>query len=335
MRKRIKVSVVVPVYNGEKTILRLLRALEKQDFSHPFEVIVCDDGSRDNTVRVVRKFAKRARIPVRVFANPHRGPAWQRNLGAKKARGEVIAFTDSDCIPGKNWLSEITRPIFSGEAVGVQGTYRTYNKQSVIARFEGYEIEKRHERMKRERNIDFIGTFSAAYRKDVFLKFGGFDESFPVASGEDPELSYRIAKHGYKLLFAPRAWVYHEHPDTLKKYLKQKFYRAYWRVLMYSRHPDKMKGDSYTGLEVHGSVLFAGLFYCFLLLSPFNPALLVASFLCFLGFAAVNLSDIAFMAKKEKKMLVIAPFLLFLRTTAWILGFVAGLVNLKFLKRVS
>ena len=255
-KSKIKVSVIVPVYNAEKIILRLLKALEKQSFAEPFEVIICDDGSKDNTLKVVKEFAKKSKLKIRTFANPHRGPAWQRNFGARKAKGEIIVFTDSDCVPGKNWLREMIKPILNREAVGVQGTYKTLNKESLIARFEGYEIEKRHERMKKQKSIDFIGTFSAAYLKDVFLKFNGFDTKFKIASGEDPELSYRIAKAGYRLVFNPKAWVYHEHPSSFKKYLKQKFYRAYWRVVMYKKHPDKMPKDSYTGLEVPLSVAF-------------------------------------------------------------------------------
>jgi len=331
--QKIYVSVIIPCFNSEKTILKTLEALEKQNFDKPFEILICDDGSKDNTVKIAKQFAKKSKIPVRVFANPHQGPAWQRNFGAKKAKGKIIVFTDSDCIPGKNWLKEMVKPIEKGIAHGVQGTYKTLNKESLIARFEGYEIEKRHERMKKQKYIDFIGTFSAAYLKEVFLKFGGFDTRFKTASGEDPELSYRISKAGYKLVFNPRAYVYHPHPSSLKKYLKQKFYRGFWRVLMYEKHPDKIMKDSYTGIEVPVSVLSVILFIFFLFLSIFEKTFLALSFLFLAIFILANASSIIFMGKKEKKMYIIAPFLMFLRTFAWILGFLTGIIKLKILKK--
>ena len=80
----------------------------------------------------------------------------------------------------------------------------------------------------------------------AFLDENGFDESFPRASGEDAELSYRLAKKGHTLVFAPRAVVYHTHPATFVHYLKVKFFRAYWRTRMYLKHPEKSVEDSYT-----------------------------------------------------------------------------------------
>ncbi len=325
--QKIYASVIIPCYNAEKTILKTLKALENQSFKKPFEVLICDDGSKDRTLQIVKDFAKKSKIPVRIFANKHKGPAWQRNFGAKKARGKIIVFTDSDCIPGKNWLKEMVKPIENGKAIGVQGTYRTLNKESIIARFEGYEIEKRHERMKKEKHIDFIGTFSAAYVKNVFIKFGGFDTRFKTASGEDPELSYRISKAGYKLVFNHKAYVYHPHPETLKKYLKQKFYRAYWRVLMYKKHPDKMIKDSYTGLEIPVSTVSVGLFLFFILLSGFSKMFLFLSLVFLITFLLANLGTIIFMGKKERKMYFFAPFLIFLRTVVWIAGFIAGMLR--------
>ncbi len=332
---RIKVSVIVPCYNAEKTILKTLKALEKQNFAEPFEVIIVDDGSKDNTVKVVKEFAKKSKLRIRVFANPHHGPAWQRNFGARKARGEIVVFTDSDCVPGKSWIKEMVKPIEQGKAVGVQGTYKTLNKRSLIARFEGYEIEKRHEKMKKQKFIDFIGTFSAAYKKDIFLKFGGFDTSFKTASGEDPELSYRIAKAGYKLVFNPKAFVYHPHPDSLRKYLKQKFFRAYWRVLMYKKHPEKMKGDSYTGLEIPLSMFSLAFFFLFAFLSFARSEFFWLALPMLAIFFLANASTIAFTAGKERKMLVFAPLMIFFRSVVWILGFLAGFVKLLFLKKFN
>lgn len=109
------------------------------------------------------------------------------------------------------------KPFENKDIVGVQGRYKT--KQSeIVAKFAQYEIEERYERMRRSRYIDFIGSYSAAYKRGVFLSEGGFDESYPIASGEDPDLSFRLASKGYKMVLNNRALVYHHHPDSLYTY---------------------------------------------------------------------------------------------------------------------
>lgn len=91
-----------------------------------------------------------------------------------------------------------------------------------------------------------VDTYSAAFKKEVFLKAGGFDPSFPVANNEDTELSYRLVSQGHLFVFQPSAFVYHLHPDTLVKYLRVKFWRGYWRMVVYARYPSKIVKDSYT-----------------------------------------------------------------------------------------
>ncbi len=321
-------SVIIPAYNSEKTIAQTLNTLKNQNFpKNKYEIIVVDDGSTDKTVKISKQFG------VKLFTNPHRGPAWQRNFGAKKAKGEIILFIDSDCVPSRNWLKEMTKPFNNKDIIGVSGTYRTLNKNKIIARFEGYEIEKRHKRMAQQKYIDFIGSYSAAYRKNIFLKFKGFDTSFPIASGEDPELSFRIAKAGYKMVFNPKAFVYHPHVDSLCGYLKQKFFRSYWRVLMYKKHPDKMiQRDSYTGMEIPISAASLSLFFLSILLIPFFSQAILISFAFLITLFIANSDSIFFMAKKEKKMLLFAPLMIFLRTFVWVLGFTIGIIKLRLLK---
>ncbi|MEM5814266.1 MAG: glycosyltransferase, partial [Candidatus Aenigmatarchaeota archaeon] len=209
------------------------------------EVVMVDDGSSDRTLSLIKSYRPK-KYKLVVLAGGHKGPAVQRNFGVSKARGDVVLFTDSDCIPDKDWVCEMVRPFGNKNVVGVSGTYRTLNSENVIARFEGYEIERRHTRLAGQKSIDFVGTFSAGYRKSVFLKFGGFDAEFKTADAEDPDLSFKIAEAGYRMVFNPKAVVAHPHVDTLGRFWKQKFSRGYWRVLLYRKHPQKMKGDSYT-----------------------------------------------------------------------------------------
>lgn len=232
------ISVVIPAYNEAAVLEDALKAVFSQRYPGEYEVLVVDDGSEDSTREVA------GRHPVRLIAQDHRGPAAARNRGAREAKGDILLFTDADCIPEPDWMEEMVSPLKDG-AVGVQGRYRTRQK-GLVPRFVQLEIEGRYELMARSPSIDFIGSYSAAYVKEIFLREGGFDERYAMASGEDPDLSYRLAAKGYRMVFNPRAVVYHHHPESLSQYLRQKFYRAYWRVPLYRKNRPKVLRDSYT-----------------------------------------------------------------------------------------
>lgn len=327
------VSVVIPAYNSEKVISRVIEALLHQSYpKNKYEIIVVDDGSTDRTAEVASRF------PIRVLRLKHAGPANARNTGAKKAKGDILLFTDADCVPDKNWIKAMIEPFKDPEIVAVSGTYKTLNKEKFMARFVGYEIDQRHEKMKKQKYIDFIGTFSAAYRKKIFLKFGGFDSRFKTSSGEDPEISYRMAKAGLKMVFQSAAFVYHPHPDTLWNYSKQKYQRAVWRNMMYwGGHKDKLAGDSYTHKMIFPQALLSGLLTLMLLSLIFFGydiltilvAIPVSIFLIAIVF---NLDVIYFIWKRERAIAVLSPFILFSRNIAGILGVIVGLIKFVFKK---
>ena len=103
-------------------------------------------------------------------------------------------------------------------------------------------IEDRYDRMTDVESIDFVDTYSAAYRRDIFLANEGFDSTFPTASIEDQELSFRLTEKGYRLVFAPAAKVLHHHNHTLSAYIRRKFFIGYWKVLCDAAPP--RPGDS-------------------------------------------------------------------------------------------
>ena len=112
-----------------------------------------------------------------------------------------------------NWLDAMLAPFKDPGVVGAKGIYRTRQK-SLAARFVQIEYEDKYRLMAGLASIDFIDTYSAAFRRDRFLEMNGYDTSFPVACAEDIELSYRMSARGWKMKFVPAAIVYHTHPDT-------------------------------------------------------------------------------------------------------------------------
>lgn len=308
-----EVSVVIPAYNSEKFIIRTLESLLRQSFAGKFEIIIVNDGSKDKTENVVKAFSKKHKN-IKLISQANQGPAAARNAGAKAAKGDIILFTDSDCVPEKNWMEAMVGPFKDTEIVGVQGRYRIYNKESLVARFVQYEIEERYQRMEKQKNIDFIGSYSAGYRKSVFLEFGGFDISFKKASGEDPEISYRMADKGLKMVFAPKAIVYHSHPDTLKGYLKMKYGRGYWGELLYKKHPEKKKGQSYNSIYYFLHIFLTCLLSLLAaVLLPFSYWYSSAAILILI---ILSMPSTISIAKSEKKFLLIAPLVINLRNIA-------------------
>ncbi len=321
---RPKVSVVVPAYNVEKTIEDTIQGLLSQDYPKKrYEIVVVDDGSTDNSKKIVKKFKR-----IKLFEQKHKGPAAARNLGVKYSKGNIILFTDADCIPDKNWIKNMIKPFGDEYIAGVAGTYKTLNKESLIARFIGYEIADRHKTMKNKEYIDFVGTYSAGYRKDIFLKFKGFDTTFPTSSGEDPELSFRIAKEGHKIVFNPGAFVYHRHPDTLLKFIKQKFLRGFWRIHLYKKHKEKILKHSYTPKSIYlqisclGFSLILLILYFFSLIPPFYG--LITFILAFLLTLPLSFQNF----KKDKITGFFSPAIIILRNFMIGLGILCGLIFL-------
>lgn len=232
------VTIVVPAYNAAPTVGTCIEACLGQDYPC-VEVIVVDDGSTDATGQIVRRY------PVRYTWQDNAGPSSARNRGWRAARGEIICFTDSDCVPSPGWVSRLVEEYTSEDIAGVGGTYEIVNGHSLLAACIHEEIIQRHLGM--PRYVDYLGAFNVSYRRTVLEEVGGFDESYRVASGEDNELAYRVKKRGYRLVFTRGASVGHYHPSNLWRYLRHQVWHGYWRMKLYRQHPDMSKGDVYSG----------------------------------------------------------------------------------------
>lgn len=319
---RTQVSVIVPAYQAADTIDRCLQALEHQTIPREsYEILVVDDGSADDTCTRVR-----ARAGVRLLTQVHTGPAAARNLGVEHARGEIVLFTDADCEPASDWTERMVAPFSDDEVVGVKGAYLTRQRE-IVARFVQKEYEDKYNRMAREKYIDFVDTYAAAYRRAVFVANGGFDLGFPEPSVEDQEFSFRLARQGYKMVFVPEAVVYHwGHARNVWAYWQRKFRIGYWKVAVHKRHPDKLLRDSHTPQILKAQILLVGLgglcFFGGFLWSPFMGALVLSGLLFLL-----TTLPFAFRAwGNESTVAILSPALLFVRALALGMGFTVGLL---------
>lgn len=319
------VSVIVPAFNAGKTIGQCLQALKQQNYpSDSYDVILVDDGSKDTTGEIAQGY------DITYLWQENCGPATARNKGAKEAKGEIILFTDSDCVPDSDWVREMVKPFSDQSVIAVKGAYKNKQK-SIVARFAQLEFEERFEMLKKAESIDMVDTYSAGFRKDTFLRLGGFDTSFPVANNEDTELSYRMTKMGFKMVFNPNAIVFHlDHPATVKRYVRLKFWRGYWRTVVYKKFPDKMLKDTYTPQTLKLQILFLFLFLTSISFSVFSSAGLYAASCSGLFFFLLSLPLMKLGIRKDYIVGLCVPFLLVLRAGALGFGMMWGMVRMRF-----
>jgi GT2 family glycosyltransferase len=181
------ISIVIPTCERTESLARCLERL-----TGIAEIIVSDDSKTPATGQLVStRFPKVKWIP-----GPRRGPAANRNHGARHATGEWLAFLDDDCIPDGNWLDAIERAKPAAEVV---------EGKTVCLGRTNHPLEEIVENV----TGDLLWSCNLAIRRDVFERLGGFDEDFLEAGGEDLEFAWRIKQMKLRVNYAPEAVVYH------------------------------------------------------------------------------------------------------------------------------
>jgi cellulose synthase/poly-beta-1,6-N-acetylglucosamine synthase-like glycosyltransferase len=301
------------------TLGACLKALAQQSIdANSYEVIVVNDGSTDGSADIAAQFR------VKLICQDHRGAASARNLGARHALGRVLLFTDADCEPKPDWIEHMLKPLSDPNVAGVKGSYRT-RQSSLVARFTQAEYEEKYDRLRRARRIDFVDTHAAAYRHDLFSEHGGFDPGFLL--DEDQELSFRLARAGLELRFAPAAVVFHQHPATVRAYAWRKMRLGRWKVLVHMRYPEKAIRDSYTPLTQKAQIVFL----------PLTIAAVIASICSFLPWPLVLvpallglISSLPLTVKARHQgwqVAVLAPVMVVVRAAAQGLGLAWGVIH--------
>jgi glycosyltransferase involved in cell wall biosynthesis len=220
------VSVVVPVYNAEQTIEACLESLLEQSHS-PLEVILVDNGSTDRTSEKVDAFARRHRSTNLVLVSEkERGPAVCRNTGVRLSKGDILCFTDSDCVTDADWIRDVLEAFRISDVGAVAGNIFGYQPSNRIQQFLSlYTLRGAPQ----DRSFDHFslteGGFATAnlsVRRKVFDAAGGFDED--MRYGEDHDLCSRIMDSGYRLQYIHKAVVHHIHRRTFRDFVRQSFF---------------------------------------------------------------------------------------------------------------
>lgn len=207
------VSVVIPVYNDASGLQRCLEGLLDQTYpTDKFEILVVDNGSEDHPEAVVSRFE-----PARLIVEPTRGSYAARNRGIREASGELVAFTDADCIPTDTWLERGISHLIEDERIGLVGG-RIDVQPADADRPTGVELADMLVSFQQQRFVEefhFAATASAFTRREVFEEVGLFDEA--LMSGGDREWGGRVADAGFVLEYAADAVVMHAARSSLRQ----------------------------------------------------------------------------------------------------------------------
>jgi glycosyltransferase involved in cell wall biosynthesis len=182
------ISVIIPTLNEEKYLPRCLKSLVNQAADARTEILVVDGGSTDETVRIAKKYADR------VLMKPKAPVGAARNLGAKVAAGDILAFIDADTIANPQWLNSVVGT-FQGQpgAVGVTGPTLPYDgRLSDAITYRLWTIYL--QRLLLYLQMPHVIGFNCAYRRAPFLSVGGFDED--IVMSEDIRLAHKIRRYG-------------------------------------------------------------------------------------------------------------------------------------------
>jgi glycosyltransferase involved in cell wall biosynthesis len=205
-------SVIIPSYNSENTIRKCVESILNQAFSGEHEVILVD-SSADRTPHIVSSMYPLVKL---IHLERKTDPGTARNIGLAEARGDVIAFIDSDCVAARDWLAKIEEAHRSSYNV-VGGSVQNGNDVNSLVAWAGYISEFREfipEQHKKE--VNHIPTCNISYKKGIFRRYGMFQGKYYPQ--EDLVFNHNLSLRGEKILFDPAIQVYHHHRTKLKDY---------------------------------------------------------------------------------------------------------------------
>jgi len=239
-----KVSVIVPVYNAETTVEECIHSLLGLNYPKDnLELIFVNNDSTDRTINILNRYDQE----IKILYEKKRGPAAARNKGLSSARGDIIAFTDSDCVVDTDWLRNIVSPLQDQSIGTVGGKILAKRPSNKIEEF-GEKIHDHHKAIN-EFKPSYVITVNWASRLSVLKKVGFFDEGFMRC--EDVDLSFRIFHSAYKLVYNPDAVVFHWNEKTLSGLFQEGYLHGYHSIKIYKVHKDLLKNFGHRRINLH------------------------------------------------------------------------------------
>lgn len=313
-----KVSIIVITYNAKDDLMECIESLKKQDYNEK-EIIVVNDASTDDTLNFLKQYQSQTDMEMVVISNKRNlGVAGARNVGIQHASGEIIAFTDSDCVTDRSWISELVQG-YEHKGVAAVGGNITDRQITTI-----WELtDKGHDFVATgEGYVSYIQGCNMSFDSNVLKKFM-FNEEIKYGYEEKLLCDYLI-NNEYKIYYRSQAIVHHRHRSTMVGLLRRKY------LLGVSSIWYRKKQNKLFMFKRHIIFLIA------LFLIPFfvmSKLFLYLSFFLLLAFSFSLLRDeIIFKAKSTIEIIITFPFLIFIEFSHfW--GSCIGLIKFRILKK--
>jgi O-antigen biosynthesis protein len=225
-----RVSVVVCAYNAERTLNQCLTSLAALNYPD-HEVILVNDGSRDRTLDIAEEHGF-----CRIISQPNKGLSVARNVGAEAATGEIVAYTDSDCVADPDWLTYLIAKMEANDLAACGGPNFPPREDGLVPSVVAVAPGGPTHVLISDEVAEHIAGCNMAFRRDVLMALGGFDPIYRAA-GDDVDICWRFQDAGYVIGFSPAAVVWHFRRNTVTAYCNQQ--RGYGKAeaLVYGKHP--------------------------------------------------------------------------------------------------
>jgi len=228
----LNLSVVIPSLNAADTIAIQLEALVSQSWTEPWEIVIADNGSIDETLTIAEKYRERLPTLRIVDASRRRGPSYARNVGASAAWGDLLVFCDADDEVAPGWLTAMGEALSKSDFVAgyadlsrlnpprLLQNKRKLKRNGVIANYLNY--------------LPAASTWGIGIKRSIHKAVGGFDEA--MLRLQDIDYCWRIQLMGVKLTSVPEAIVYYRYPHTLSDIYRKAYLDGMYQIFLYKRY---------------------------------------------------------------------------------------------------
>ncbi len=311
--KEPSVTILVTIKNSALTIKKCVDSLLRQNYKN-YKIYIVDSFSTDGTCEILKRYGKRIK-----FEQFKSTPPQAYNHAIKKINTTLVAFTDGDCVADRNWLKNLVSGFKSDEIAAVAGFCKTPRNVNFLQKLVGIELENRFKHF--PEYIPRAPTMNICVRTKILKKLR-FNSKLFV--GYDTDFGYRLNKKGFKILYEPRAVIYHYHRATWKKIFKQQMTYAKYLPLIYSKHKRKMGGDYISKPTMMYQLAIFYLAVISLFLSLFSITFLDFFGIFVLLFLLISVFEFASF-KTKKGYFPYFLMIFFVRTLAWSIGFILGI----------
>ncbi len=301
-----RVSIVIPTLNTGETIEKCLASLKGNNSKYKYDIIVIDGSSHDETVEIAKKYTDKVLIEDTYFRGIN------RNKGIRNSEGDIICFTDSDCVVPENWVDKLVDGLLrlnerDGKVVGVGGGNIPLLEDSSLMELAISKVirsplvsfrARNVTTYKDEREVPHNPPMNSAYFKWALEEVGGFGEESNI--GEDVELDAKLIEKGYKLYYLPDVLVYHKHRSSFRKFIRQVYEFGKDRIRVGRKY------KRYLQFHHYGPI--------FLCLMTFSPLLFIP--------LAMGVVNGAYVSLKERNVLMFLPLMLL--TVSFYVSYGAG-----------